>query len=176
MLGRRASRLAPPRRIARGGSPPRCAALLLAPLAAPLAVPHARVPLRAPHSCPVAVGRDVPIAPPRHRRGARLCHRAPRRPRCASSHHTRSLPVRCAAWRAQWCGPVALEPPAAPHRPRWLTAAVRGFAPPAPPPPVGAPAPPSPQRQSCMFERILLQLFLFCLRLSFSIDSICFFR
>ena len=27
MLGRRASRLAPPRRIARGGSPPRCAAL-----------------------------------------------------------------------------------------------------------------------------------------------------
>ena len=28
---------------------------------------------RAPHSCPVAVGRDVPIAPPRHRRGAWLC-------------------------------------------------------------------------------------------------------
>ena len=25
-----------------------------------------------PPSCPVAVGRDVPIAPPRHRRGARL--------------------------------------------------------------------------------------------------------
>ena len=47
MLGRRASRLAPPRHIARGGSPPaRCVSL------------SPRAPRCAPHSCPVAVGRD----------------------------------------------------------------------------------------------------------------------
>ena len=28
-------------------------------------MPRGRVPLRAHHACPVAVGRDVPIAPPR---------------------------------------------------------------------------------------------------------------
>ena len=53
MLGRRASRLAPPRHVARGGSPPRCAAWSPAPLPVPLSYG------------PVAVGRDVPIAPPR---------------------------------------------------------------------------------------------------------------
>ena len=34
---------------------------------------------RAHRPCPVAVGRDVPIAPPCHRRGARLCHPHPAR-------------------------------------------------------------------------------------------------
>ena len=44
----------------------RCAAWRPAPL------PPPRVPLPVPRGCgPVAVGRDVPIAPPRHRRGAR---------------------------------------------------------------------------------------------------------
>ena len=76
MLGRRASRLAPPRHVARGGSPPRCAAWSPAPLPVPLSYG------------PVAVGRDVPIAPPRRM-------------------------ARCAAWppaplaRAPWSGPVA---------------------------------------------------------------------
>ena len=49
---------------------------------------------RAPCSCPVAVGRDVPIAPPRHRRGAWLCLPLPRIP---SSRAPRSCPV------AVWC-------------------------------------------------------------------------
>ncbi len=35
-------------------------------------VPRGAVPLSAHLSCGLAVGRDVPIAPPRHRRGARL--------------------------------------------------------------------------------------------------------
>ena len=49
---------------------------------------------RAHHSCGLAVGRDVPIAPPRHRRGARLGIPRPRR----------------AAWsRAPWCG-MAVRP------------------------------------------------------------------
>ena len=78
-----------------------------------------RVPRgRAHRPCGLAVGRDVLIAPPRHRRGARL-----------------GIVRRCAV---PWCGPVAVGrdawPPglparaAAPHRPRWLTAAVRGLA------------------------------------------------
>ena len=54
----------------------------------------------APRACPVAVGRDVPIAPPRHRRGARLCFphtpRAAWRPRSPRAHHTsQGGPPRC---------------------------------------------------------------------------------
>ena len=45
-------------------------AALLAPHS--LCGPVALRPTRAPVPGPVAVGRDVPIAPPRHRRGARL--------------------------------------------------------------------------------------------------------
>ena len=43
------------------------------PIAPPRPRRPPRVPLPVPRGCgPVAVGRDVPIAPPRHRRGARL--------------------------------------------------------------------------------------------------------
>ena len=62
---------------------------------------------RAPWSGPVAVGRDVPIAPPRHRRGARLgtvhtlrvlhaaaCQRGlPARAAIPHGHGARALPV-----------------------------------------------------------------------------------
>ena len=65
----------------------------------PCAHAHARAP---PRSCPVAVGRDVPIAPPRHRRGARL-RTSPLRPPRAPPRHAPTLvsrawypcPVRC---------------------------------------------------------------------------------
>ena len=80
MFGRRASRLAPPRRIARGGSPPRCATLHPAPPPRSLAALLARAPLRAHRPFPVAVGRDVPIAPPRR------FARGGSPPRCVALH------------------------------------------------------------------------------------------
>ncbi len=65
----------------------RCAASHLAHLA----VRTARVPCRVPHSCPVAVGRDVPIAPPRHGAVRGFAPRAPRR-----AHRSCPAPVpRC---------------------------------------------------------------------------------
>ena len=142
---------------------PRCRA----PHSRPVAALHTRVSLprstpaprcRAPHSRLVAVGRDVPIAPPRHRRGARLCIplllvRTPlshahypggamgtSRPTAITPangilrHHSRPVAVRHT--RAPL--PCARHP-----RPR----IARGGSPPRaartwPPPPVGAPHPP----------------------------------
>ena len=82
MLGRRGSRLAPPRH--------RRGAWLCSP------APSPRVPSHAPHSCPVAVGRDVPIAPPR--RGAVRGFAS--RPRRASRPSPPDRPWRLATARA----------------------------------------------------------------------------
>ncbi len=202
MLGRRASRLAPPRHgavrglasrvprahrhytralssalpVRRDGRPPGLPARALPPLhprisrtlptrraprralrralrscpaPRPLATPRAAAPAprpmprltlvsrcRAPRSCPVAVGRDVPIAPPRHRRGAWL---GIPRPSCAPSLHTRITQriARAARWGHRALPPLhprisralptrrAPSPPprrtraAAPHCPWW---------------------------------------------------------
>ena len=70
------------RAIARGGSPPQCAAWH--PARTARALPSCSMAVgrtaRVLPSCGLAVGRDVPIAPPRHRRGAWL---GIPRPRCA---------------------------------------------------------------------------------------------
>ena len=84
MVGGRASRLAPYRHYTREWHP--------APSPAPVCV-SPRAACRAPHSCPVAVGRDVPIAPPRH------VARGGSPPRCVALHPappgaTRALPGR----------------------------------------------------------------------------------
>ena len=65
MLGRRASRLAPPRYIARGGSP---SARFVASHLAPLAAPVARFPITPAHyPCGAMVGRRASrLAPYRH--------------------------------------------------------------------------------------------------------------
>ena len=66
------------------------------PCPRPVAALHARVPLRAHPSCPVAVGRDVPIAPPRHiARGG--------------------SPPRCVAWQVAHVESFAGASPCAPH-------------------------------------------------------------
>ena len=80
----------PPRSMARvaSGEPPqavarRYRAKARARLSCPVvrvAVRTARAPWSCALSCGLAVGRDVPIAPPRHRRGARL---RPSHPRAA---------------------------------------------------------------------------------------------
>ena len=57
---------------ARAPPAPRCVPRCRAHPSCGIAVRTPRAPLRAHRPCPVAVGRDVPIAPPRHRRGARL--------------------------------------------------------------------------------------------------------
>ena len=79
------------------------------PRRAPRPAPHRRAPRHAPRgrprgSCPVAVWRDVPIAPPRHRRGARLGIPLPpprhrRGPFAAPPHHIvrGGSPPRCLA-------------------------------------------------------------------------------
>ena len=79
MLGRRVSRLAPPRRIARGGSPLRCAAWQVAHAGS-----FAGASPCAPHS---RAGRGVQSPHPRHSRGPSPTPPAPR-------HYTRTLPVR----------------------------------------------------------------------------------
>ncbi len=101
------------------------------PCPAPVTVLHARAsvrhtPPRAPRPCPVAVGRDVPIAPPRQRRGARLCiprtmhtpSPAPSGPlaRAAAPYARGGSPPRCAALHpAYHAHPVGLPRLCRPH-------------------------------------------------------------
>ena len=84
---------------ARAPPAPRCVPRCRAHPSCGIAVRTPRAPLRAHRPCPVAVGRDVPIAPPRHRRGARLgiphlC-RAPSPPRCAAWHRAHAESIAC---------------------------------------------------------------------------------
>ena len=83
----------------------------------PLAAPHCR----AHHPCGLAVGRDVPIAPPRHRRGAWLGF-----PRPSRRRYRAPLPTQIT--RAARC--LAAGPPGSrrSHRPWRLATAVRGMA------------------------------------------------
>ena len=74
---------------------------------------------RAPHSCPVAVGRDVPIAPPRY------IARGGSPPRCAALHPPPSppprciarggSPPRCLAWQVAHAESFAGASPCVPH-------------------------------------------------------------
>ena len=147
---------------------------------------------RAPRSCPVAcptlVSRCGRARCP-HRAAAPSARCAALSP-CPSTPPLREFPshplitravrgLACPVVRSRCArAPRRAASPAVAHRRSARLRTARAHTPPpvgAPHPPAGAPAPPSPQRQSCMFERILLQLLFFCLRLSFSIDSICFF-
>ena len=108
---------------ARAPPAPRCVPRCRAHPSCGIAVRTPRAPLRAHRPCPVAVGRDVPIAPPR------LIARG-------------GSPPRCAAWQVAHAGSFAGASPCAPHSRagRGVRSPTRGTAagplPPPPPPAV----------------------------------------
>ena len=84
------------------------------PAPRPCSHPSRALAPRAPSPCPVAVGRDVPIAPPRHRRGARLGIPPPSRgSRCGRArcpHRAAAPSARCVAWLPAPRAACAVEP------------------------------------------------------------------